>query len=180
MNAAFMLRGRLGVAALISALAAPLSAQEGQGSAADLILGAWKTTDRHLSLGSLYQPVHAVRTRGAELTFQMHDGKLRAHAFVPNFKEIVRQTGWDGRREISASFADGRLKMEWEIREWFTGEGPLAVEEHRTPNKGMIRVEAVLKDQRLIGTWKMLLSDGTEVFRGEWEAVRNAEKKPQP
>jgi hypothetical protein len=45
-------------------------------------------------------------------------------------------------------------------------------------NKGTVRVEAVLPKDRLAGTWKMFLVDGTEVFRGEWEAVRHkAEEK---
>lgn len=44
----------------------------------------------------------------------------------------------------------------------------------------MIRVEARLADDRLAGTWKMFLTDGTEVFRGEWEAVRTKEVKVQP
>jgi hypothetical protein len=44
-------------------------------------------------------------------------------------------------------------------------------------NKGTVRMEARLQDNRLVGTWKMFLVDGTEVFRGEWEAVRAKKEK---
>jgi hypothetical protein len=51
------------------------------------------------------------------------------------------------------------------------------VEVGRVENKGTVRVEARLKDDRRAGTWKMFLADGTEVFRGEWEAVRAKAKE---
>jgi hypothetical protein len=36
----------------------------------------------------------------------------------------------------------------------------------------MVRVEARLKGDRLVGKWHMFLPNGAEVFRGEWEADR--------
>jgi hypothetical protein len=49
-------------------------------------------------------------------------------------------------------------------------------------NAGKIRVEAKFKGEKLIGRWHMFTKDGTEVFRGEWEAVRHKEAggKQQP
>ena len=66
--------------------------------------------------------------------------------------------------------------FEFPIGEWFPTAGPIAVEDGRLENKGTIRVEARLTKgkigPRLVGSWHMFVADGTEVFRGEWEAVR--------
>jgi putative transposase len=41
------------------------------------------------------------------------------------------------------------------------------------------RAEAKLSDGRLIGKWGLFLKDGSEPFRGEWEAVRPKDKVPE-
>lgn len=44
---------------------------------------------------------------------------------------------------------------------------------HQTKSKAWIRVEAELKDDRLIGKWRIFeKATGDELFRGEWEAWR--------
>jgi hypothetical protein len=181
MNANRFFRNLLWLTSFVCGLATIVPAAHGQQtSRASPVLGAWQVTDRHVAMGSLFQPSHGVRARGSVLTLEEKAGQLRGYAIVPGYKEIVSQRDWkDGRTEmLQASFADGRLTLEWEIRKWLEGAGPLAVEEKRAENKGTIRVEAVLKDQRLIGTWKMFLADGTEVYRGEWLAVRDSKETP--
>jgi hypothetical protein len=62
--------------------------------------------------------------------------------------------------------------FEFDIDEWRLEAGPIAVEQQKLANKGTVRVEAKLEGDRLTGLWKLLLADGSEVFRGEWEARR--------
>src|SRR6186997_976244 len=114
--------------------------------ARDRIVGMWNSLDRHAGIG-----VHA------------------DHA------AITGQERWkDGRTEFRAvRFADDMLSFEFDIAEWRTSAGPIAVEEKRIENAGTIRVEAKLTGDRLVGKWGMFLKDGTEVFRGEWEAMRS-------
>jgi endonuclease YncB( thermonuclease family) len=133
------------------------------------VVGTWENTERHVALGSLYQPMHGVRIRQAVVRFNQDGGRLSGHAVAED-----GQGGWkDNRTDFrNVTFAGDRLTFEFDIREWRKGAGPLAVEAGQLANKGTVRVEAQLRDGRLIGTWKMFLVDGTEVFRGEWEAVR--------
>jgi len=145
------------------------------------IVGTWDSIDRHVAIGSLYQPVHGVRKREGVVYFEQKEGRLTGHAVQADHQAISYQERWkDGRTDFrKVTFADNRLMFEFEIGEWRKEAGPLAVEEGRLENKGTIRVEAVLKGDRLAGTWKMFLADGTEVFRGEWEATR-AKDAPAP
>jgi hypothetical protein len=131
------------------------------------IIGAWTAEDTHLSLGALYQPAHGTRQRRSTVYFELKDDKLTGHSFTPYFKEIVSQKDWDGRtRFASVKFADGKLVFEIDSKQVMHGwEG--AQKEQAT-----IRVEAQLKGERLVGKWGLFLKDGSEPFRGEWEAVR--------
>ena len=146
------------------------------------VVGTWDSIDRHVSIGSLYQPVHGVRKRDGVVTFEHQGGRLIGYAIHADHKQIVGQDRWkDGRTEFrQVTFEGNRLTFEFDIVEWRKEAGPLAVEQGRVENKGTIRVEAVLKDDRLAGTWKMYLADGTEVFRGEWEATRAAAASELP
>jgi len=161
-------RSALGILCLTAAAAA----QSPPPAAA--ILGDWETLDRHVAMGSLYQPVHGVRKREGLVRFALEGGRLVGRAVHEDHKAITHQERWtDGRTLFrQVSFTAGKLAFEWEIGEWFPTAAPIAVEDGKLPNKGTIRVEAMLVGQRLVGTWKMFVADGTEVFRGEWEAKR--------
>src|SRR5262245_31955876 len=138
------------------------------------IIGDWETLDRHVAMGSLYQPVHGVRKREGLVRFAREGERLVGHAIHEDHRAITHQERWqDGRTEFrQVTFAGGKLSFEWDIGEWFPTAGPVAVEDRKLASKGTVRVEAALQGERLVGTWKMYLVDGTEVFRGEWEATR--------
>jgi endonuclease YncB( thermonuclease family) len=140
------------------------------------VLGTWNSIDRHVAIGSLYQPVHGVRKREGVVYFEQKGDGLTGYAVHADHKGISFQERWkDGRTDFrQVTFADNRLMFEFDIGQWRKEAGPLAVEAGGLENKGTIRVEAVLKKDRLAGTWKMFLADGSEVFRGEWEATRAA------
>jgi len=154
---------------------------ESQAAESGSILGTWETIDRHVAMGSLFQPVHGVRKREGVVHFRQDGDRLSGYAIHANYKQITNQERWkDGRTDFrNVSFAGNRLTLEWDIGEWLPTAGPIAVEEKMLENKGTIRVEAALQGERLIGTWKLFVADGTEVFRGEWEAVR-AKSNLQP
>jgi len=138
------------------------------------IVGVWKSTERHVALASLFQPEHGVRKRRAGVHFKQAGDRLTGQVVAEDVQE-----GWtDGRTDFrKVTFIDDRLVFEFDIA-WRKEHGPLAVEAGRLENKGTVRVEARLHGDRLAGTWKMFLVDGTEVFRGEWEAVRVKESQP--
>lgn len=134
------------------------------------IVGVWTAEDRHLSLGALYHPAHGTRQRRSTVTFEQNGERLIGHSFTPHFKEIVSQKGWDGRCQFrSVSFSEGKLVFEVDVpgvtHGWEGGQKDTAT----------IRVEALLKGDRLLGKWGLFLKDGSEPFRGEWEAVRAKE-----
>jgi hypothetical protein len=134
------------------------------------IIGAWTAEDTHLSLGALYQPAHPTRQRRSRVYFELKDGKLTGHSFTPYFKEIVFQKGWDGHNAFtSIKFADGKLVFEIDSKEVSFGW------EGAQKEPAIIRVEAQIKDDRLVGKWGVFLRDGSEPFRGGWEAVRAKE-----
>ncbi len=143
------------------------------------IVGTWESLDRHVAMGNLFQPVHGVRKREAVVCFHQEGDKLRGYAICEEHQAITHQERWkDGRTEFrKVSFTDDWLVFEWDIGEWFPTAGPIAVEDGRLANKGTIRVEARLTKgktgPRLVGSWHMFVADGTEVFRGEWEAIRS-------
>jgi hypothetical protein len=155
---------------------APKDGAVGPGPEAASLLGTWKATDRHLAMGSLYQPVHGVRQRVATVHFRQDGDRLLGHSMTEDHQGISFQERWkDGRTEFrQVRFTDRRVAFELDIAEWRAGAGPIAVEDRRLANQGMIRVEARLEGDRLIGQWGMFTADGTEVFRGEWDAVRVA------
>jgi cyanophycinase len=142
------------------------------------LVGTWESLDRHAAMGSLFQPVHGVRKREAVVCFHQEGGALRGYAICDGHQQISNQERWkDGRTDFhKVSLDAGRLLLELPIGEWFPTDGPIAVEDGLQENKGTIRIEARLTKgktgPRLVGTWHMLLADGREVFRGEWEAVR--------
>jgi len=140
---------------------------------ADLV-GTWDTIDRHVAMGSLYQPVHGNRKREGVVHFRLVDGRLVGCAICEDHSAITHQERWThGRTNFKrVEFNSGKLTIEWDFDEWFPTAAPLAVEHKKIENKGSVRVDAVLAGDRLQGTWKLFLADGTEVFRGEWEAVR--------
>ena len=138
------------------------------------LLGVWETIDRHVAMGSLYQPVHGVRKRVGLVRFEQAGDQIRGYAVHADHEAISYQERWkDGYTGLrNVTFEKGRLAFEWDIAEWFPTAGPIVVERKRLENKGTVRIEATLQDEQLVGTWKMFLADGTEVFRGEWEAWR--------
>jgi endonuclease YncB( thermonuclease family) len=141
------------------------------------ILGEWKSVDRHVAIGSLFQPVHGVRKRESMVYFEQTATGLTGHAIDPDHDAISFQERWkEGRTDFrQVQFSNGRLTIEFDIAEWRRGAGPLAVEDGSLRNEGTIRIEAKLREDRLSGRWMMYTGDGSEVFRGEWEA-----KRPRP
>jgi hypothetical protein len=138
------------------------------------ILGEWHTIDTHAAMGSLYQPVHAVRKRDGVVHFERVDGRPAGHAVVDGHAAISNQERWtDGRTDFhKVVFEEGTLRIEFPVEEWVASAAPFAVESGRLENKGTIRIEAKLTGNDLNGTWHMFLTDGTEIFRGEWTAHR--------
>jgi cyanophycinase-like exopeptidase len=156
------------------AIAACLGEAISAAQPADLV-GTWDTLDWHAAMGSLYQPVNGARNREGVVHFRLEEGRLKGCAICADHGAITRQERWThGRTDFRrVEFAGDKLTIEWDFAEWFPAAAPLAVREKKIENKGSARVEAVLRGDRLVGTWKLLLADGTEVFRGEWEAVRS-------
>lgn len=138
------------------------------------LLGAWAADDQHLAMGSLYQPHHGTRVRHATVQFANEGGKLTGHAVMPEHDGITGQRDWkDGRTDFrTVTFADGKLTFEFDIQDVKHGS------RRRVKDKATIRVEAVLRGDRLSGKWGLFLQDGSEPFRGAWEAIRAAAKKP--
>jgi len=134
------------------------------------IIGVWTAEDRHLSLGALYHPTHQTRQRRSTVTFEISGDRLTGHSFTPNFKQIVSQEGWDGRTQFGlVTFTDGKLMFEYDAA------GVMHGWEGVQKDQATIRVEAKFKNERLVGKWGLFLNDGSEPFRGEWEAVRTTE-----
>ena len=142
--------------------------------------GHGRPVDRHVAIGSLYQPVHGVRKRAAKVFFAMEGDRIAGHAVMADHAAISHQERWkEGRTDFRlVRFTENQLVFEFDIDEWRAGSGPLAVEDRTQNNAGMVRVEASLKGDRLVGKWEMFLANGTEVFRGEWEANRDVAQKP--
>lgn len=146
------------------------------------ILGRWDSLDRHVAMGSLFQPVHGVRKREAVVAFQKDGERLMGFAIMADHKAITNQERWkDGLTELrNVRFESNQLSFEFPIGEWFETKAPIAVADKRIANQGTIRVDARIQGDRLIGRWRMFLADETEVFRGEWEAKRTTEEKEKP
>lgn len=138
----------------------------------ELIVGAWESQDRHLAMGTLYQPSHSVRAREGAVYFKLDGDKLTGYSITPKGMGLSGSNSWkDGRTEFrTVTFADGKLVFEFDVKEIEHGFD-LSLKE-----KATIRVEARFMDGRLLGKWQLFLKDGTEPFRGEWEAVRPKEK----
>lgn len=135
------------------------------------IAGAWDAEDRFLSMGTLYQPQHAVRMRHSTVYFKQDGPKLSGYSITPKGNGLSGSNVWkDGRTEFrTVTFADGKLMFEFDVREVAHGW------DRNIQEKATIRVEAQLKGDRLVGRWRLFLNDGSEPFRGEWEAVRTKE-----
>jgi hypothetical protein len=140
-----------------------------------LILGSWESQDRHLAMGTLYQPSHTTRQRKGSVHFKLDGDKLTGYSITPPGNGLSGSASWkDGRTEFrTVTFADGKLTIEFDVKEINHGYD-LSVKE-----KAIIRIEARLVDGRLLGKWGLFLKDGSEPFRGEWEAVRPKDKKPE-
>lgn len=145
-----------------------------ESDAAPMIIGTWDSIDRHVAIGSLFQPVQGVRKREAVVRFEQRGDKLSGYAVMADHKAISFQERWkNGRTDFrNVRFVDNKLSFEFDIAEWRMTAGPIAVEDRKIDNQGTIRVEAQLQGDRLVGKWGMFLKDGTEVFRGEWEATQ--------
>ena len=100
---------------------------------------------------------------------------MTGYSITPKGNGLSGSNSWkDGRTEFrTVTFADGKRVFEFDVREVAHG-WELSRKEMAT-----IRVEAKLTDGRLIGRWRLFLKDGTEPFRGEWEAVRPKKKEPE-
>lgn len=131
------------------------------------IVGVWVSTDRHATLASVFQQQPAIRKRNATVHVVESGGRLVGYAEAQDASD-GQKTRTDFR---TVTFVDDRLTLEYDIR-WSKENGPSAVEKGTADEKGNVRIEARLLNGSLVGTWKMFLSDGTEIFRGEWEAVR--------
>ena len=139
------------------------------------IVGAWDVTSYHTTQAGLFQLVWGARRREASVRFELSGDRLTGHVVS------TERGGVKGEPIVfrTLQFSGNRLVFEFDIKGWEPGFGPIAVESGRLPNKGMLRAEARLTGDRLVGTWGLFTSDGAEVYRGEWEAVRSkaAEKK---
>jgi hypothetical protein len=138
------------------------------------IVGVWASVDRHAAMGSLFQPVHGVRKREAVVYFLQDADGLKGYTLLADHKDITFQEAWtDGRTHFrNVTFQGDRLTFDVDFDKWRMDAGPIAVEEGRLENAGAVRVKARLDGDRLVGTWGIFIADGTEVFRGEWEATR--------
>src|SRR5262245_12843027 len=142
------------------------------------VVGTWTTEDRHLAMGTLYQPIHTVRLRSSIVTFQQDGDRITGVSLTEKGEGLSGDPAWpDGRTAFrTVTFADGRLVFEFDVREVAHGSG------RRMKEPGVVRVEAQLDGDRLVGRWRLFLKDGSEPFRGEWEAVRakaGTEGKPK-
>jgi aminopeptidase N len=128
------------------------------------IAGAWESTERQAALAGIFHKQPVVRKRQATLhVAESHD------SLTGNI-----QLGGDNKAATDfrvISFADDRLTFEYDTR-WAKDGDSFGKEPGKAEVKGVIRVEARLHQGRLAGTWKLLLANGIEVHRGEWEAVR--------
>ena len=171
----------LGLAAASALCLLNASAEEPKGDAKKRdgkptsIAGAWESQDRHLAMGTLYQPEHNTRQREGAVYFKQDGDKWTGYSITPKGMGLSGSDSWkDGRTEFrTVMFADGKLVFEFDVKEVAHGWG-LRLKEPAT-----IRVEAKLMDGRLIGKWRLFLKDGTGPFRGEWEAIPLQSKEPE-
>lgn len=140
------------------------------------VVGCWTATERHAAHGSLYQPIHTARKREALVYFERDGDRLTGRSETPDYKEITGQGDWDGGTKFDrVRFTDGKLVFEIDITDWNPKLAPLSRGLTAKTHKGTTRVEAKLDGDKLVGKWGIFARDGTEVFRGEWEAVRAKE-----
>ena len=130
------------------------------------IVGTWTNSVRHAVHNHLYQPVQGARDRDESIVyFEQRGDRLIGYSLSSGHE----QEDWnkEGRTEFrDVKFVKGRLSFEFDI-EMNHGR------RHQTKSKAWIRVEAELKDNRLIGKWRIFeKATGDELFRGEWEAWR--------
>src|SRR5262245_55896495 len=85
------------------------------------VVGTWDSVDRHVAIGSLYQPVHGVRKREGVVHFREKGKELIGWAVHADHKQITHQERWkDGRTEFrKVAFEGNKLTFEWDIGEWF-------------------------------------------------------------
>jgi len=126
---------------------------------ANSIAGAWKATATLADFGDIFQPHQDVRRRVALVNFKLEGDKWTGHSDNPKHNLTAGQEGWDGRRQFSlVRFSDNMLLIEFEVE--------------REGRNEKVRIDAILKNGRLVGTWRNLAVDGAEVFAGGWEAIR--------
>jgi endonuclease YncB( thermonuclease family) len=146
---------------------APAGAGREAAAAPPSVAGTWEVTSRHATQGSLFQRVHTTRTRSATVRFEQDGDRITGHAVSTEYDDPEEPISFGEIR-----LAGDRLVFEYGIRGWRDGAGPIAVKERRLPNQGTLRADARLTGDRLVGHWSLLTADGSEAFRGEWEAVR--------
>jgi hypothetical protein len=153
----------------------PKGTEKKRGDKPPSIVGAWDAQDRHLAMGTLYQPFHGTRIRESTVYFKQDGDKLSGYSVTPKGEGLSGSNAWkDGRTEFrTVTFADGKLVFEFDVKE-VEHDWDLAVKD-----KATIRVEAKLTEGRLVGKWGLFLTDGAEPFRGEWEAVPAKAKEPE-
>ena len=133
------------------------------------IVGTWTNSVRHAVHNHLYQPVQGARDRDESIIhFEQQRDRLTGYALCPDHEEETWNK--EGRTDFrDVKFAGGRLTFEFDI-EMNHGR------RHQMKSKAWIRVEAELKDNRLIGKWRIVeKATNDELFRGEWEAWRAKE-----
>jgi len=123
------------------------------------IAGDWKATAALEDFGDLFQPYHGTRRRDTLVNFKLDGDKWTGHSYNPTHNLTAGQKGWDGKMQFSlVRFSDGMLLIECDV------------EREGKPEK--IRIDALLRNGKLVGRWSILTGDGADVFAGGWEAVR--------
>ena len=126
------------------------------------VAGVWKATATLADFGDIFQPHHGTRRRAAVVHFKQDGDKLTGHSVNPRHNLISSQPDWEGNTEFNlVRFSDNVLLIEFGV--------------DREGRQERIRIDAVLKDGKLVGRWRNLTGDGAEIFSGGWEAVRAVE-----
>lgn len=141
---------------------------QGKPTGVALVVGTWTTEDRHLAMGSVFQPHHETRQREAVMYLKQQGDQLSGYSITARHDAISNQGDWkEGRTTFNrVTFSEGKLMIEFNIKDVSHGWG------RQVKSPGMMRIEAAVQGDRMIGKWGLFLPDGSEPFRGEFEAVR--------
>jgi len=127
------------------------------------LVGVWESTSRQMTAGSLFRKEPLIQKAQAALHITESKGSLTGYALSG---DPATRTNFS-----SLTFTDDRLTLEYDLR-FSEVTGSRGSEAGTVDTKGVGRVDARLIRGRLVGSWKLLRTDGTEVYRGEWEATR--------